>query len=104
MIRFVTYRNFPLLDLQIEEAYRRRCDASAFAVLADIEDVAIPGKRREERCRSKRSRDWVRQLALELYALSKAGRGAPRAPSPGLVAATRRTEASSPERSGVRDA
>ncbi len=71
MRRFVTYRNFPLLDLQIEQAYRRRCDGGAVAVLADIEDVASLGSLREARRRCKRSRNWLRRLAWEMDALTK---------------------------------
>ena len=44
MIRFITRENFALLDAEIEQAYRRRCDANARTqrcpCLRNIEDVA----------------------------------------------------------------
>ena len=51
MIRFITRENFALLDAEIEQAYRRRCDASARTqrcpCLRNIEDVARQRAARE---------------------------------------------------------
>lgn len=88
MIRFVTYRNFPILDLQIEEAYRRRYGAREVVFLEDVDDIAVLKSLREARRRSNRSRDWLRRLAREVDALAQTpDPTARRRPSSRLVAA-----------------
>lgn len=87
MIRFVTYSNFPLLDLQIEEAYRRRCNGTAVAYVADIDAFSLVRPHRQSRRRTKRSRDWLRRLAWEVYALSSTDREAARRCPSCLIAA-----------------
>ncbi len=76
MIRFVTYRNFPLIDLQIEAAYRRRCRATAVTLIEDLEGVRILGSLPEPRRRNQ-SRDWLRQLVTDMDALSERGANIP---------------------------
>lgn len=72
MIRPVTLRNFPLVDLQIERAYRRRCaDDETFCAFADaVGDDALLCALREARLRSRQDRDWLKELAQELAILS----------------------------------
>lgn len=41
MIRLVTYRNFPLLDLRMQEAYRRRRITGEFVFLEQIDGAIL---------------------------------------------------------------
>lgn len=72
MIRLVTLRNFPLVDLQIERAYRRRCaDKESFCAFAEtVDDDALLWALRESRIRARRDSDWLTQLAQEVALLS----------------------------------
>jgi hypothetical protein len=70
MIRLVTYRNFPLLDLQMQEAYRRRRIAGEFVFLEQI-DGAILGSRGQSAGRFANSRDWLRRLERAVDALAQ---------------------------------
>jgi hypothetical protein len=73
MIRLVTYRNFPVLDVQIERAYRRRRRITRDVVFLDVINefsvITSLGKVR----RWSRSRDWLRKLARAVDALDGAG-------------------------------
>lgn len=105
MIRFITYRNFPLLDVQIERDYRRRCNGGAVAVLAEIEEVEFVGSLRRVRRGSRRSRDWLLSLAREVDALAKTPETPPSRPSSSrLIAAnaTHRTAGKARFRGGRR--
>jgi hypothetical protein len=96
MIRLVTYRNFPLLDLQIQEAYRRRRIAGEFVFLEQI-DGAILGSRGQSAGRFANSRDWLRRLerAVDALAQNSEALAGGRRNACGLVAAN---ESGSPRR------
>lgn len=69
MIRLVTLRNFPLVDLQIERAYQRRCsDEGGFS--GPYVDDDLWWIMREARLRARRNREWLRELEQEVDSLS----------------------------------
>jgi hypothetical protein len=70
MIRLVTYRNFPLRDMQMEQAYRRRRVAGEIIILQEINEIAIGASSGESRRRKGRSHDWLRRLARAVDALA----------------------------------
>lgn len=72
MIRLVTLRNFPLVDLQIKRAYRRRCadDETMCAFAEAIGDDDLLWALNMSRRRSLRDSDWLNQLAEEVAILS----------------------------------
>jgi hypothetical protein len=92
MIRLVTYRNFPLLDLQMEEAYRRRRIAGEFVFLERI-DGAILGAPGQSPERFANSQDWLRRLerAVDALAQNSEGLAGRRRKACGLVAANAST-------------
>jgi hypothetical protein len=71
MIRLITFRNFPLLDLQIERAYRRRCNDGEkdYAFVETIDDELL-WLVREAQARRRNNKDWLRELARQIDALS----------------------------------
>jgi hypothetical protein len=75
MIRLITFRNFPLIDLQIEEAYRRRCEDErndrAFVETIDDELLWLV---REARLRRRQKHDWLQDLARQIETLSAKNR------------------------------
>jgi hypothetical protein len=72
MIRLVTYRNFPLVDLQIERAYQRRCsnDGEPCRRLASDDEEELWRELREMRHNARRNSEWLRELAIEVQTLS----------------------------------
>lgn len=70
MIRLVTYGNFQLMDLQIEEAYRRRRETRRLLLLDDVEDLTVLRSLAYLRRRSSESRDWLCRLAHAVDALA----------------------------------
>jgi hypothetical protein len=68
MIRLVTYRNFPVLDVQIERAYRRRRLSRDVVFLDDVSAFSALRSFGNSR-RSARSREWLRKLACAIDAL-----------------------------------
>ncbi len=71
MIRFVTQRNFPLVDLQIEQAYRRRRICRDIDFLSELEDRQAFESFAGARSRGRHSREWLRRLAKAVDALTK---------------------------------
>jgi hypothetical protein len=90
MIHIVTQRNFPILDLQIEEAYRRRCQNARSRACACISiETAMLLSALDNRSRpSDRGFEWLNRLALAMDRLAhptKRRRSSPR--MTGVVAA-----------------
>jgi hypothetical protein len=75
MIRLITFRNFPLVDLQIERAYRRRCgdEEKDYAFVETIDDELL-WMVRQARLRRRQDSDWLRELARQIDTLSSKGR------------------------------
>lgn len=71
MIRLVTYGNFPVLDLQIEQAYRERRRARDVLFLDDTGEVAVLRSVGKPRRRVDRSRSWLQKLARAVAALDE---------------------------------
>lgn len=72
MIRLVTFRNFPLVDLQIERAYQRRCanDGDACRCLASDDEEELWREIRAMRMHTRRNREWLHELEREVRTLS----------------------------------
>ncbi len=71
MIRLVTYRNLPLLDLQMEDAYRRRRIAGEFLFLEQIDEIPVVSARGKRAVRFAGSRHWLRRLQRAMDALAQ---------------------------------
>ena len=74
MIRLITFRNFPLVDHQIERAYRRRCgvEQEDYALVETIGDETLWMVREARLCR-RQNTDWLRELAKQIDTLSRKG-------------------------------
>lgn len=72
MIRLVTFQNFPLVDLQIERAYQRRCanDGDPCRCLASEDEEELWRAIREMRMHTRRNKDWLHKLEREVETLS----------------------------------
>jgi hypothetical protein len=107
MLHIVTNRNFTLLDLQIEAAYRRRCNEFARArscvCVHEIERAALLNAFHDAGGGADRGSAWLSKLASEMDDLApriKRRRADPRMPR--LVAANTKKRSSSPASRGKR--
>lgn len=71
MIRLVTYRNLPLLDLQMEDAYRRRRIAGEFLFLEQIDAFPVFSAPGRQGGRFASSRHWLLRLQRAVDALAQ---------------------------------